>query len=151
MIKYHGLEMSRGVLFQIGNHWPTYWLTKRRYTKRCQTKPKLTCHPQPWYCSSSSSKTSLCMIFGSNPTVQMLPSSLKQANPKVDHFLMKQTSLLEAQRTCQRLAGPRHLGRGEVRRVCVSGCQCWCPCPDRRGDNHPGSFSPHFSFLEKIF
>ena len=65
------------------------------------------------------------------------------------HFLVT-TSLLWGQRTCQRLAEPRHLGRDGVRRASESGRQCWCPCPGKRGDSRPGSFPPHSSFLLKL-
>ena len=37
-----------------------------------------TRQPHPWYRSSSSTSSSFCITFGSNPTVQMLPRSLKQ-------------------------------------------------------------------------
>ena len=36
-----------------------------------------TCQPQAWYRSSSSIKSSFCITFGSKPTAQMVPRSLK--------------------------------------------------------------------------
>ena len=78
-------------------------------------------------------------MFGSKPTVQICVRSLKHCKNYARMIIdlpNSQTFLLLDQRTCQRLARQRSLGRDGARTVFGSGPQCWFPCQGRRGDTH---------------